>query len=174
MQNKLTSMLLLSCLTVSTPAFAESTADNLSKIEAETLLLKAREKQLEVQSQIVTKQNEIATKRATAEYLEHITSMAMTGDPVIHGTERIGKSVYATLQLSNGSFIDVTVGNMLPNGMRVLSIQPNEVIVQTRKKQRVRLGAGYYPPATYGVGMSNGAAGMPPLPPLLPTGGIIR
>ena len=45
-------------------AYADPTAEKLSQIEGETLLLKARERQLDVQGSILMKQNQIATMRA--------------------------------------------------------------------------------------------------------------
>ncbi|HYD63745.1 MAG TPA: type IV pilus biogenesis protein PilP [Noviherbaspirillum sp.] len=167
MQNSLKSLFFLSFLMTSGAAFADSTAENLTKIEAETLILKAREKQLDVQSQIVTKQNEIASKQVAAGLLERVASMATMGDPIVLSIEGVGKRIYTSLQLNNGSTIDATVGDVLPNGMKVVAIRANEVIVQTPKRKNFRLGTGSL--SSYNPAYPNGSAALPPLPPMLPS-----
>jgi type IV pilus biogenesis protein PilP len=168
MQNSLKSLFLLSFLMTSGAAFADSTAESLTKIEAETLVLKAREKQLDVQSQIVTKQNEIASKQAAAGFLERVASMSTMGDPIVRSIEGIGKRIYSTLQLNNGATIDTTVGDVLPNGMKVVAIHANEVIVETQKRKRVRLGTGSFSSTSYSPAYPTGSAALPPPPPMLP------
>lgn len=116
-------------------AHADTTSDKLTQIEAETLLLKARERQLEVQANILTRQNEIAAKQNVGNAL---AQTAVVGDPVVHGVEGIGSAMFATLQLSDGNIVDVQVGDTLSNGMRVLSIAPSAVIVQ-KGNRRIRL-----------------------------------
>jgi type IV pilus biogenesis protein PilP len=114
----------------------KSAADRLTQIEAETLVLKAREKQIDAQAAILTKQNEIAMKRALNDQLSNKTS---SGDPVVRSIEGIGRAIYATLQLNNGSMIEARAGDVLPNGMKVVSVRPNEVVVLSRNKRRIRL-----------------------------------
>ncbi|WP_034300961.1 type IV pilus biogenesis protein PilP [Herbaspirillum sp. RV1423] len=117
-------------------AYAESTSDSLTRIEAETLVLKAREKQLEVQANIVGKQNEIAAKQSLT---AAITQTTVVGDPVIRAIEGISGRMYATLQLSDGSVVDVQQGDTLASGMKIVSIGPREVVAQSKNNQRVRL-----------------------------------
>ncbi len=117
-------------------AAAQSTAASLTRIEAETLLLKAREKQLEVQSSIIAKQNEIAAKQALG---VAISQPPVVGQPVVRAIEGLGKTLYATLELSDGSMLDVQTGTVLPNGMRILAVEPNAVLAQSPGKKRVRL-----------------------------------
>jgi type IV pilus biogenesis protein PilP len=140
-----------------------SASDRLTQIEAETLLLKAREKQIDVQASIITKQNEIVLKQALNDQLTH---KAVGGDPLVRSIEGIGKSLYATLQLSNGNLIEAKVGDVLPNGMKVVSIRPNEVTVQSGNKQRTRLG-GAHPAPVHGDFNPNypgPGLDLPPLP----------
>jgi type IV pilus biogenesis protein PilP len=124
------------CMAISMHAMAESTVDSLSKIEAETLVLKAREKQLSVRAQIVSKQGEIAAKQVENTRLAHTAS---AGDPLVMSIEGVGATIYATLQLDNGATIDAKAGDVLPNGMKILSVTLNEVIAEAPKKRRVRL-----------------------------------
>lgn len=117
-------------------ALAQTTAASLTRIEAETLLLKAREKQLEVQSSIIARQNEIAAKQAMG---VAISQPPVVGQPVVRAIEGLGKTLYATLEMSDGSQIDVQAGTVLPNGMRIVAVEPNAVLAQAPGKKRVRL-----------------------------------
>jgi len=126
----------LMCALAAVPANAESTSDALTRIEAETLVLKAKERQLEVQSSILTKQNEIATKQSMGSPL---TETSAGGDPVVRAIEGIGSGLYATLQMSNGSIVDVQPGSELPGGMKIVSIKTGSVFARTREGRTIRL-----------------------------------
>src|SRR5688572_30500509 len=104
MPNCLKHLVLLAGLAVSGTVIAESASENLSRIEAETLILKAREKQLDVQAKIIAKQSEIASKQAESDRRTHA---AESGNPVILAIEGVGKAMFATLQLANGTTVDV-------------------------------------------------------------------
>ena len=146
-------------------ARAESTSDKLMQIEADTMLLKAREKQLDVRAKVVARELEIAAKRAES---ERVIQPAAAGNPLVHSIEGMGHAMYATLQLPGGALVDVQAGDVLDNGMRVLSIRPNEVIIQNAKKRPVRLGLMPVWPATAEVGAG---PRLPPPPPMaLPRG----
>ncbi|HEX6705200.1 MAG TPA: type IV pilus biogenesis protein PilP [Albitalea sp.] len=149
MRNSATLALALSCI-VSTPLAyaADSTAESLTRIEAETAVLKARARKMEVQAQIASKQAEIAK----------LTAPAVAGDPTVRSVEGMGSKLYATLQLENGTAMDVRAGDVLPNGMKVESIGPNEVIVRKPNKRRYRLAT---TPAPQPV---PGTTALPPLP----------
>lgn len=128
----------LACLLAAcaAPALAQTTAASLTRIEAETLLLKAREKQLEVQASIIAKQNDIAAKQAMG---VAISQPPVVGQPVVRAIEGLGKTLYATLEMSDGSMLDVQAGTVLPNGMRIVAVEPNAVLAQGPGKKRVRL-----------------------------------
>lgn len=162
MRNNLTFFLFLCGALGPTFAFAETASETLTRIEAETLVMKAREKQLEVQSNILAKEQDIATRQ---QMRDRLTNTASTGDPVIRSIEGIGTRLYAALQMGDGSLVDVQVGETLSNGMKVVSIRPNEVIVENAMKRRTRLSAA----APQQPLFNPGSAGMaiPPIP-LLP------
>ena len=120
----------------SSAALAQTTAASLTRIEAETLLLKAREKQLEVQASIIAKQNDIAAKQAMG---VAISQPPVVGQPVVRAIEGLGKALYATLEMADGSQVDVQAGTVLPNGMRILAVEPNAVLAQAPGRKRVRL-----------------------------------
>lgn len=135
MPSKTKTMVLSAALLCCGPVCADPTSDKLTQIETETLLLKARERQLDVQVSILNKQNDIAAKQ-NANNVQAQSPVA--GDPVVQGVEGLGGAVFATLLLSDGSMVDVQAGDVLANGMKVVSIAPSSVIVQKGKK-RTRL-----------------------------------
>lgn len=160
MGNNRKSILVLLVFALSGLAFAESTSDALTRIEAETMLLKAREKQLDVQANILSKQNEIALKRGVATTLPQVSNGP---DPVLRGIEGLGKSLYATLEAGGGVF-EVQRDDVLPNGMRVVSITMNGVTLRHPSGRNVHLAVtvrnSAFGPAAAGT--------LPPLPPLAP------
>jgi type IV pilus biogenesis protein PilP len=164
MQNKLALPFLAGSLFFSAAALAESTFEELAKLEAGTLVLKAQQKQLEVQAQIVAKRGEIASKQAENDRLIRNPS---AGDPQVRSIEGIGKTVYATLELGNGSMVDVKAGDRLPNGMKVVSVRPNEVVVESGKNRLIRLASGLSAATPSNPAYQGGALGLPPLPPMM-------
>ena len=72
-------------------------------------------------------------------------------------------------ELEQAGLVDVKAGDRLQNGMRVVSVQANEVIVETAKRQRIRLLTSAGGAHSYGSGY---AGATPPLPPLSPAQGI--
>jgi type IV pilus biogenesis protein PilP len=168
MQNNLKYVALLAGIAFSGAALAESASEQLTRIEAETLLLKAREKQLDVQASIMARQNEIASRKQVNEQL---TQNAVVGNPVIRSIEGIGRTMYATLQLADGSLVEAKVGDVLSNGMKIASISANEVIVESGKKHRVRLAAAVPMQVAPAAAPVYANAGLPlPLPVAAPRG----
>ncbi|HYD61627.1 MAG TPA: type IV pilus biogenesis protein PilP [Noviherbaspirillum sp.] len=172
MRNKLKCFALIVGIGCASVSSAETISDSLTRIESETLVLKAREKQLEAQSNILARQSEIAVKQAVSDIL---SQSSVSGNPVIRAIEGIGRVLHATLQLHSGALVEVKAGDILPNGMRIISVRPNEVIAETTKKQRVRLAAASTPPVNANVPYAGafpgpGNAPQPMLPPGLPMG----
>lgn len=163
MQNKFIPVVFLSALAVAGNAYAETASESLTRIETETLLLKAREKQLDVQAKIIAKQSEIASRQAET---DRIAQIAVVGHPVIRSVEGIGNAMYATLQLNNGNIVEVQPGDMLSNGMRVVSIRPNEVIAEDTKKQRIRLAGASQVPGAFNPSFPSPSVGLPPPLPM--------
>jgi len=153
--NHIIGLLVLSTC-VALPAFAESTSESLTRIEAETMVLKARERQLDVQASIVGKQNEIAAKQTMTTALNQTE---VVGDPMIRAIEGIGGRMYATLQMNDGSIVDVQQGDTLPGGMKIVSIGPREVVAQSGAR-KVRLASytpsgGFNPAFPGGMGVAS-------------------
>lgn len=165
MSNKSISCAVLLSLLGCAHAYADPTAEKLSRIEGETLLLKARERQLDVQGAILMKQNQIATIQAATTALTHAPG---AGDPQVRSVEGVGHAVFATLQLGDGGVIEVQPGDMLPKGMQVVSIAPGNVIVR-KGRQRVRLAQAAPLQVPSGPALPMAAA-VPGPPPGMPAG----
>ena len=166
MRNSSKQLLAILCVCAAGSAIAESAVDSLAKIEEETMILKAREKQLAVKAQIAAKEAELAAKQADS---RHVTNAPDENDPVVQAIEGIGQSLHATLQLRNGSTLDVSKGDVLPNGMKINSIRANEVIVETAKNRRIRLATGSATTTTSPQAMQRNVAQVPPLPSMPPS-----
>lgn len=165
MRNNIKYILAFLCMGIAGAAFADSTADSLTKIEEETLLLKARENQLDIKAQIAAKEAEIAARRSEA----GVTLPDGEDEPTVQSIEGIGRQLFATLQLHNGRLLDVTSGDVLPNGTEVLSIHTNEVIVRTRRGRHVHLATGAPRTTVYPQGMHQPPASYPPAAALPPS-----
>ncbi|RJF96860.1 type IV pilus biogenesis protein PilP [Noviherbaspirillum cavernae] len=170
-QVKFGAFILVAGLACAGSAFAESASDSLTRIEAETLVLKAREKQLDVQASIIAKQNDIAAKQVVHDQL---TQPSVAGDPVIRSIEGIGRKMFATLQMGNGTIVDAQAGDVLANGMRVVSISQSEVIVQSGKKKRTRLAAYSSTPTAFNPSYPNAGVSLPPPLPLMSPRGVAK
>lgn len=131
-------------------AGARATADSLARIENETLLLKAKERQMAVRLQLATQRNDLAQRHLQTKQLER---PARAGDPTVVAVEGIGQRMHAILLMDNGSQLDAAIGETLPNGMTVLSVRAGEVVVGQGRKERIRLA---HAPAP---GAGNAAAG---------------
>lgn len=141
---------------VPAPATA-SAADALTRIESETLVLKARERQLAVQAAIMQRQSEIAGRQE--EGVRRL-SVPVSVNPVVQSLEGIGKQHYATLLFESGAVADVRAGDVLPDGLRVVRIDGDGVTVETANKKRTRLHLAGSAAAPFAA-----APSLPPLPP---------
>jgi type IV pilus biogenesis protein PilP len=153
MRNDWSAIALMVCASFgASAAHAGSTADDLAQIEAQHVVLKARLRVLETQAQMAARQAEIERHGPVAEGTM----------PTLGGVEGVGDKLYATVYLENGYVAEVRTGDMLPNGMRVLSIRPDNVLVQRSDKTRVRLKPAGEPPRSAAPTFS--AAGPASLP----------
>jgi len=153
------SLAALTAAIISGAAHAESPAESLSRIEAETLVMKAREQQLDVQAKIMARQSEIAGRQMDS---ARRAMLPQAGHPAVQSIEGIGPRIHATLQFPDGRIVDAKIGDTLPSGMSVLAIQPHEVVIGRGKKQRVRLA--YVPRAAASAFNQGGSADFPAIP----------
>jgi type IV pilus biogenesis protein PilP len=127
MQSNLRVSVLLIGLLANWSVQASSTADDLTRIETETAVMKARLKLLDVQGQVATRQAEI--NRA------FITPVGTSYMPTVAGIDGVGNRIYASLQMENGSVVEARQGDKLPNGMVVRTVTSNEVVVSSGKRR---------------------------------------
>jgi type IV pilus biogenesis protein PilP len=151
MRNKWSALLACCALFGLSAAHAGSTADDLAQIEAENLIAKARLRLVETQAQIALRQADI----------ERQAPLIQAGVPTVVGIEGMVGKLWATLNLDNGSVAEVRAGDALPNGMRVVSIAPEGVVVQTADKKRVRLKPAGEMPATAAASMTRSQVAAP-------------
>lgn len=148
--------LLAACVLAVATAHAETPAEQLTRIEAETAVLKATARKAEVQAQISSKRAEIAQREAEARRNAPVQG---ADGPQLRGIEGVGGILYATLELPQRGTMDVSAGDRLADGSRVVSIRPNEVVIETASKRRIRLTGGMT--AAAAVSPSHAAAPAP-------------
>lgn len=149
-------------LILSGASYAQTTSSDLTKIEADTLVLKAREKQLDIQAKIIAKQSEIASKQAET---DRIAQSAVIGNPVILSIEGLGGRMFATLRMENGTTVDIQPGDTLSNGMKIVSIRANEVIIEAKKNKHVRLAVESHAQPAFDPTFPSTGLHLPPLAP---------
>jgi type IV pilus biogenesis protein PilP len=146
---------------------AGSTADELTQIEAEHAVAKARLRLVETQAQI-------AARRAD---MERQGSSSPAELPTVAGIDGMVGHLNATLQYGNGLIIEVKAGDSLPNGMHVASVAADGVVLRTTTNGRVRLrpsgetsggSTGSPPPRSAPFPYAAPPAPMMTLPPLAP------
>src|SRR3990170_2748156 len=96
-------LLALAAMLACAGAQAETTAEKLTRIEAETAVLRATARKAEVQAQIANKQAEIADRRAQA---QRNAPSSITEGPQLRGIEGMGDKLYATLELPHRGTVD--------------------------------------------------------------------
>ncbi|RDU96765.1 type IV pilus biogenesis protein PilP [Trinickia dinghuensis] len=133
-------------------------ATELMQLQEETLLLKAQLKKLDAQAQVAERE----------EALRRMGGPVAYGELALTATQSLGKVTSATLSSSDGAEFSVRAGEVLPNGMRVVSIRPGAVVLAGRSGHRETLAV--VPPQqslrdASVTGPANGA-GLSPLPPL--------
>lgn len=158
------SVVLIVCAALgAAPAWAGSTADDLARIEAQNAVLKARLRVLETRAQMAARQADIE-RHAPA--LDRST-------PTVGSIEGMNDKLRATVLLDGSRRVEVVAGDVLPNGMRVVSIRPDGVVVRGADRKRVRLNpaahaGGSDPAFTFSAEASAPRAERPPVMPPMP------
>ncbi len=130
------------------------TAARLTRLQSETLLLQAQLKKLETEQQVSDRSAQLARSRGGAS----------AGQLAVTAIEGVGRRAFATMRMSGGAEFEVQRGDALPDGGRVVAIEPRAVVVANGGR-------------TYRLTTASSAAaafsGNPPLPrdavPMLPT-----
>lgn len=136
-------------------AQAQATVEALTRLEGETVVLKAELKKLETQTQIAQR---------TAE-LNRLNGSGGPDEVRVRAVEGLGTKLFATLESRNAGEFEVKAGDTLPNGMRIVSIKPNAVYAQVRGGAKVQLPmVGSWDGSAYAGAPESNAASFPPLP----------
>ena len=142
------------------------TAQALTHLEEETLVLKARLKALETEAQIAQRSAE----------LTRLTAAGERNGFVVRAVEGIGGAMYATLWSRDDGELEVKQGDTLPNGMHIVSIRASEVLARPAhggKNVALPMATNRQPGLPYGQnvadtptagGPATGIPGIPPLP----------
>jgi type IV pilus biogenesis protein PilP len=132
--------------------------NELMRLQEDTLLLKAQLKQLDAQTQVVERE----------EALHRMGSHTSYDDMSLIATQSLGKTTSATILSSEGAEISVQTGDILSNGMHVVSIRSGAIVLAGKGGRRVTLTV-ISPQRTVSSIAATGAVnggGVPPLPAL--------
>lgn len=138
--------------------FAMTTADELTRLQDQTLVLQAKLKQLEAQQAVDARMQSM-----------HGGGVPTVGNVSVVAIERIGVTRVATVRTSEGSEFEVAPGDTLTDGARVVSIDNGAVTVRQRSGRLSRLHVSGGPdqsesvplPSSRGNNPMGGAAMMP-------------
>lgn len=139
---------------MSSSAFAESTVGDLSKIQSETLIIKAKVSRATAQAELEAK-----TRGSVA-------APAIEVDvPVVKNVYGIGKKLMATFLFSSGATIDAREGEVIMGGYKVASLSVDKVELE-KGGRRFPVGFSGTPPLQGSPAQS--AVPGAPVPPMLP------
>jgi len=143
-------------------------AAQLTHLEEETMLLKAQIKKLDAQA-------EVAQRTAALSRLGSAAALDPAGQSVrVVSIEGFGHRYSAVIQTGDGQRFDVAAGDVLPNGLRIVSIGASEVVGRWSSGQTARMipvmasrsGAVLNPGTTAGGALApadrNAVPGLPP------------
>lgn len=142
---------------VPTPAAAQA-ANELMRLNEDTLLLKAQLKKLETQAQVAQREQALHQMGGASVSMGQVSLIV---------TQSLGQATIATLS-ADGAEFDVRAGDRLPDGSRVAQIRPGMLVLADPDGHRTMLTVS----APSRGGLRNvaanplGPAGVPPLPPL--------
>lgn len=137
---------------------AQATVGDLSKIQGETLILKAKANREAAQADLD------ARSRAAGGYA--VSDEANV--PVVKSVYGVRDTLVATFIYSNGTTMEAKVGDTLNGGFKVTKIAVDRVELVKNKKV-IQLGFSATPPAAAPVAASAGGVQMPGMPqPYMP------
>jgi type IV pilus biogenesis protein PilP len=140
---------------VPTPA-AVAAADELMRLQEETVVLKAELKKLDAQADVAAREDAI----------NRLGHRAIESNVSLIATQSLGKTMFASVATSDGGELDVRTGDTLPNNMRVVSIRPGAIVVEARDGHRSTLTVSSAPRMVEATGAGTANTGVPPIPTL--------
>jgi type IV pilus biogenesis protein PilP len=134
---------------------AAATVAALTRLEGETVVLKAELKKLETQTQIAQRAAE----------LNRLNGAGAPDEVRVRAVEGLGNKLFATLESRSAGEFEVKAGDTLPNGMKIVSIKPNAVYAQLRGGAKVQLPRVVsWDASSYAGAPESNTASFPPLP----------
>ena len=151
-------------------AWTPNAAAELTHLQEQTMLLRAEIKKLDAQAE-VAQRNAVLTRLGSAGNAADSSFDAVR----VVAIEGLGRRFSARLQSSGGQEFDVSAGDMLPNGLHIVSIASNEVVGRWSSGQTLHLMPvlASRSGAVFNPGVSSASAGTAPMPngvPGLPPG----
>ncbi|HEV3104065.1 MAG TPA: type IV pilus biogenesis protein PilP [Trinickia sp.] len=138
-------------------AGAMAAANELMRLQEDTVVLKAELKKLDAQAQIAEREEALRRMGHTQTY-EEVFLLA---------TQSLGKTMSATVRTSDGSEFDVRAGDTLPNGARVMSIRSGAMVIEADGGHRMTLTvSGARKPSSPIAAAAGAGYGVPPIPTL--------
>ncbi|MEJ0003019.1 MAG: type IV pilus biogenesis protein PilP [Pararobbsia sp.] len=110
-------------------ATAVQAANELMRLQEDTLLLKAELKKLDAQAQVAEREQALHRMGNTVTY----------GEMSLLATQSLGRTMSATLSSGDGAELDVRTGDTLPDGMRVVRISSGSLVLEGADGHRTTL-----------------------------------
>ncbi|WP_412025878.1 type IV pilus biogenesis protein PilP [Burkholderia cepacia] len=142
------------------PASDRRTADELIRLQEQTMLLKAELKKLDAQAQVA--ERAAALSRIAGNGRFRPGEDGAVDAPRVIAIEGLGRNLSATLQGADGQQFDAGAGDILPDGWQIVSVSSSEVVGR-RRGRVVHLRPGTAAGAA--IGPLPPVAGVPGLPP---------
>lgn len=135
---------------------ALAAANQLMSLQEDTVILKAQLKKLEAQADVAARQDALGR-------MGHAVNADQLG---IVATQSLGKTMMATIDVNDGSELDVHAGDQLPNGIRIVSIRPGVVVVDSNGRRSTLTVSSPRQRESRMVAVNGTSSGVPPIPTL--------
>jgi type IV pilus biogenesis protein PilP len=133
---------------------ALAAANQLMTLQEDTVILKAQLKKLEAQADVAARQDALGR-------MGHVVNPDTLG---VVATESLGNTMMATVNVSDGSELDVRAGDQLPNGIRIVSIHPGVVVVDSNGRRSTLTVSSPRSRDSRMVAINGNSSGVPPIP----------
>lgn len=135
---------------------ALAAANQLMSLQEDTVILKAQLKKLEAQADVAARQDALGR-------MGHAVNADQLG---VVATQGLGNTMMATIDVNDGSELDVRAGDRLPNGIRIVSIRPGVVVVDSNGRRSTLTVSSPRQREPRMVAVNGTSSGVPPIPTL--------